>query len=77
MRRSAAIIAANDAALMRKQSATPTVALDRTSLAFAATNTGSGFSNQTDTQTVRLAQTSGAAVGWTASLPVLVVALAV
>jgi carboxypeptidase family protein/beta-propeller repeat-containing protein len=46
---------------------TPSASLDRTSLIFAATNTGTGFSNQTDAQTVRLAQTAGPAVGWTAT----------
>ena len=46
---------------------TPSASLDRTSLTFAATNTGSGFSNQTDAQTVHLTQTAGPAVGWTAT----------
>jgi hypothetical protein len=46
---------------------TPSASLDRTSLTFAATNTGSSFSNQTDAQTVRLTQTAGPAVGWTAT----------
>ncbi len=45
----------------------PTVALDRSALNFGATLSGASATFQTSTQTIRLSQSSGPAVNWTAS----------
>jgi hypothetical protein len=45
----------------------PTVSLDLTSLNFGATATGATVTAQTSAQTVRLTQTAGGAVSWTAT----------
>jgi hypothetical protein len=44
----------------------PAVSADRAALSFAATSNGSTFVNQTPAQTVRLTQTGGGSVTWTA-----------
>jgi hypothetical protein len=51
----------------RQREAPPTVSLDRRALAFGATRSGTTLGAQTPPQTVRLTQTSGAAVTWTAT----------
>ena len=55
--------------------AAPTMALDRTALAFAATSNGAAFTAQTAAQSVRLTQSGTGTVTWTAtaSQPWLVV----
>jgi len=45
----------------------PTMSLDRSSLRFAATRTGTGFTSQTLGQTVRLTQEGAGSVNWTAT----------
>jgi len=45
----------------------PTMSLDRSSLAFAAARTGTGFTSQTLGQTVRLTQQGAGSVSWTAT----------
>jgi hypothetical protein len=47
--------------------AAPTMSLDRTSLIFGATTSGSGFVAQTSTQSVRLTQSGTGTVTWTAA----------
>jgi sugar lactone lactonase YvrE len=63
--------ATNDIGTVYSPSATLTAtvapSLDRTSLMFAATNTGAAFSHQTPAQTVGLIQGSVAPVAWTAT----------
>jgi sugar lactone lactonase YvrE len=46
------------------------MSVDRASLTFAATSTGASLSSQTASQTVRLTQSSGAPVTWTATASV-------
>jgi N-acetylneuraminic acid mutarotase len=48
-------------------SAPPTMSLDKTGLAFAATSTGTGFSQQTQGQVVQLTQSNAGTVTWTAT----------
>jgi probable HAF family extracellular repeat protein len=45
----------------------PTMATDRSALAFGATRSGAGFAAQTSSQTVRLTQTGAGLVTWTAA----------
>jgi YVTN family beta-propeller protein len=56
-------------------STAPAMALDKTSLIFAAVSNGASFTSQTPAQTVRLSQSGGGTVPWTAtsSAPWLVV----
>src|SRR5439155_21371447 len=53
----------------------PRIAIDKTSLRFAAVTTGTAFSSRTAAQTVRLTQTGAGTVTWTAAstMPWLVV----
>jgi YVTN family beta-propeller protein len=48
-------------------STAPTMALDKTSLTFAAVSTGAAFTSQTPAQTVRLRQSGAGTITWTAT----------
>ncbi len=57
----------NSNAAVLTVTAPPTVALDKTSLQFAATNSGAAFTTQTVGQAVRLSQSGTGTVTWTAT----------
>jgi hypothetical protein len=67
--------ATTNAATLTVSTGPPAMALDKTSLVFAAVSTGAAFTSQTSAQTVRLTQSGPGTVTWTAtsSAPWLVV----